>query len=321
MMKSRHFAKLTRIRGGCSNSPMRPQDAAAKIVELSPLLNADLMRARLAEAPKTSQLGGRIGVPGRRSRGPRRAHPRVTGGEMAERTCSIDGCEKPHLARGFCKKHYRQWRKSTDLLPSPPPCLIEGCLRLKGENRQGWCDLHYHRWKRHGDPLMVILPDGRRSRWPDRTAEERFWERVNLHGPAPDARPDLGPCWLWMAWLDRQGYGWFGDIGAHRFSWELSNGAAIPDGLQIDHLCFVRNCVNPWHLEAVTPWVNTMRSASWGARNASKTHCPAGHPYSGDNLILENDGRRKCRSCRTARDRVRYPAKYEAFKRRLSAAT
>ena len=77
---------------------------------------------------------------------------------------------------------------------------------------------------------------------------ERFWNQV-------DAR---GPCWLWTGLLDRDGYGKWGKRGllAHRFAWSELVGEPPP---MFDHLCRVRRCVNPDHLEPVTPRVNAQR--------------------------------------------------------------
>jgi len=107
-------------------------------------------------------------------------------------------------------------------------------------------------------------------------------------------------CWIWTAALS-DGYGQIEEKGkfkwAHRISYEIHKGN-IPAGLQIDHLCRIRCCVNPEHLEAVSPKENVRR----GLKGVLKTHCPKGHPYSGSNLYLIPKGGRDCRTCRSAAD-------------------
>lgn len=121
-----------------------------------------------------------------------------------------------------------------------------------------------------------------------------------------------GECWEWTGTRNNRGYGTFSlyfsgrkpspykSILAHRFSYESFIGP-IPDGLQIDHLCRVRHCVNPNHLEPVTARENTFRSAkSASVINDAKTHCPQGHPLSGPNLGFKKSKRGKpARYCRT----------------------
>lgn len=114
-----------------------------------------------------------------------------------------------------------------------------------------------------------------------------------------------GGCWLWTAYVGPEGYGrirWNGrQPVAHRVVFELLVGP-VADGLQIDHLCRVRRCVNPAHLEPVTPLENVHRSTSadyW----LSKTHCPRQHPYTAANTYVTKRGGRTCRTC--ARDKMR----------------
>lgn len=111
-------------------------------------------------------------------------------------------------------------------------------------------------------------------------------------------------CWLWTA-SSAAGYGRFhphrGINGlAHRWSYEYHVGE-IPEGLQIDHLCRVRSCVNPDHLEPVTPRVNTLRGISVPAINAVRDECVNGHPFTLDNTYFKTTNRgtneRHCREC------------------------
>lgn len=110
-------------------------------------------------------------------------------------------------------------------------------------------------------------------------------------------------CWIWIGTKDSSGYGQFGynkkNVRAHRFSYELFIDN-IPDGLIIDHLCRNRLCVNPKHLEPVTYKENNRRGETGkitGLKNKQKTHCPQGHPYSDDNLIVWKNGSRACKIC------------------------
>ena len=143
-----------------------------------------------------------------------------------------------------------------------------------------------------GERVSVTLGDAR--------LPKRFWTKV---------RVDENGCWRWLASVTDRGYANFdfngGKRRAHRVSYQELVGP-IPDGLVVDHLCRVRDCVNPAHLEAVTIWENTLRSTSPTAELSRRTHCPKGHPLSGSNLAayrLKLDGRRNCKTCN--RDRTR----------------
>jgi len=111
---------------------------------------------------------------------------------------------------------------------------------------------------------------------------------------------DASGCWLWTGHVTRSGYVQLklpsGRVYAHRWAYETFVGP-IPDGLQLDHLCRVRHCVNPAHLEPVTPSENTRRGTSPAAWNATKTHCIRGHAFDEANTIRVRAGR-ECRSCR-----------------------
>ena len=95
-------------------------------------------------------------------------------------------------------------------------------------------------------------------------------------------------CWLWIGKINIDGYGVYADQRAHRVSFEKFKGP-VPLGLEIDHLCSVRNCVNPSHLEAVTHKENVRRGnlgAVTRARQMGKTHCPQGHEYNEINTYI-----------------------------------
>lgn len=120
---------------------------------------------------------------------------------------------------------------------------------------------------------------------------------------------DESGCWVWGGCCTR-GYGVI-TVGStkdnsrrtrrvHRLVYELLVGP-IPAGLELDHLCRVRGCANPAHLEAVTHRENVLRGEGLPARNAVKTHCPQGHRYTADNTYLTCRGGRMCRTCSKAR--------------------
>jgi hypothetical protein len=128
--------------------------------------------------------------------------------------------------------------------------------------------------------------------------QPRFWIKV----------VDTGTCWLWTGTRARNGYGRFRkdhggpSFAAHRLAYELLVGP-IPEGHDLDHLCRVRRCVNPAHLEPVTRAVNLARGSTehWGA-NRNKDRCDNGHEMTEANTYVRPDrpNRRECRKCRRA---------------------
>lgn len=117
--------------------------------------------------------------------------------------------------------------------------------------------------------------------------------------------PNSG-CWLWERGLNSAGYGMHAQRRvmrlAHKLAYEAINGA-VPQGLELDHLCRVRCCINPDHLEAVSRRTNTLRGETRPAENVLKDRCPKGHPYAGGNLYTRANGHRVCRACAAERAR------------------
>ena len=129
--------------------------------------------------------------------------------------------------------------------------------------------------------------------------EKRFWAKVQVG--------QTSECWLWSGPCTPQGYGryWAGKnkVYPHRLAYELLVGP-IPEGLTIDHLCRNPRCVNPAHLEPVTPRENTLRGYGLAALHAAKTHCLRGHPFDEENTRVYRGGRH-CRKCCALRQRAR----------------
>jgi len=149
----------------------------------------------------------------------------------------------------------------------------------------------------------ISMPRGiyprRYEQYSRRPILERLLEKIEIGGD----------CWLWTGAQSSAGYGSIGagtgtkTIPTHVVMYQAEFGP-VPDGLEIDHLCRVRRCCNPNHLEAVTHLEN-VRRGNGGQHWRNKTHCPTGHPYNEENTYVSPRGRRHCRTCERVRNRSR----------------
>lgn len=129
------------------------------------------------------------------------------------------------------------------------------------------------------------------KRYRGKTAVERLHESYAV---------DVNGCWVWQRPLNWAGYGQMAFDGqrhtAHRAAYLLLVGP-VPDGMDLDHLCRNRACVNPDHMEPVTRSENLRRGESGGWRR-QLTACPKGHPYDETNTYHRRDRLgRECREC------------------------
>lgn len=201
------------------------------------------------------------------------------------RVCSIEGCEYSVKANKLCHAHNARLQRGQDLNTpirrrTKRFCDAPGCKRE--HHSGGWCAAHYRR-TRNGVPV-----NGRSPR--------HLWFKDGETG-----------CWVWVARLDKDGYGLIDldnrTIRAHRWMYAQHAGD-IPEGMTVDHICFVRSCVNPDHLRLLSHAENARMQ-----RSALKTHCVHGHEYTDANTYLRRDGGRDCRAC--IRDRAK---KYQSRK-------
>lgn len=124
--------------------------------------------------------------------------------------------------------------------------------------------------------------------------------------------PNKRGCWEWTSTLSKAGYGkiWYEgkQIPAHRMAWAIHRGP-IPKGAMICHICDNPKCVNPLHLYIGDGFTNQQDAVNRKRhKEARKTHCPKGHPYSISNTYLWRN-QRACRKCRYTLNKVRYENK------------
>lgn len=202
-----------------------------------------------------------------------------------------------------------EWRSKNNRVSTARSCDKPPSLRCTHNPREQWvCSLH-------GSAHLRGLPSRRCV-----TADHELIDPMDPEFWAFVDRTDT--CWLWTgpsttAPVSHGGltYGrflrWGGYKYAHRYAYELLVGP-IADGLVIDHLCRVTLCVNPAHLEPVTPMENVGRGSA-----ATKTHCKQGHPLA---PRLPGARQRRCLVCKSEGSRRAYYRDPEATRARTAAS-
>ncbi|MEU1043889.1 hypothetical protein ABZ400_01880 [Streptomyces sp. NPDC005897] len=202
--------------------------------------------------------------------------------------------------------------------------ICEGCgNEVTGKIRRGRCEPCY---RRHLKQVKKSTPQGARTR-------REYQPRKPAARPAIDrilarTTPGWGGCVIYTGLLNEAGYGVISHegrpIGAHRLAY-LKLVGEIPPGQMLDHLCHSsdvtceggstcthRRCVNPSHLEPVSPVENNLRGRGRSAENFFKEKCVNGHPFTPENTLLQkrlrSDGNptRRCRECRRVANRKWY---------------
>lgn len=144
----------------------------------------------------------------------------------------------------------------------------------------------------------------------DRKLLTRFFSKIKID---PNMSYKGVPCWLWTGCINKVSkYSEFHFEGrtasGHRIAHALFVNADIPVKAHSDHLCRVRRCVNPAHLEIVSHRINCLRGVGAPAKNANKTHCPRGHPFSPNNTFrpTKQPTWRGCLTCKREQQRNKY---------------
>lgn len=177
---------------------------------------------------------------------------------MARGICTQDQCEEFVYGHGLCATHYHQAKRRKEL-PSSKLCSYDGCDNPYFGN--GYCGGHNYQLK-NGKTLQPLLHT--------LSEEEKFWRRVRK------GKPD--ECWEFTGYRNRKGYGRGNYKGrmwlSHRAAYTIAYGP-IPDGAQVDHMCWNRGCVNPGHLRFATNAQNgqnrkgASRNSTTGVRGVS----------------------------------------------------
>jgi hypothetical protein len=176
-------------------------------------------------------------------------------------------------------------------------CWCENHKPIREYNPGGLC------WCGCGQPAPLAKQTnkaiGSRIGEPLRYVRGHFQVRTQERYCIEDHGYEGGPCWIWQRHINDQGYGVVGRRGrAHRLMYEEMVGP-IPEGLELDHLCRVRACVNPAHLEPVTGAENVRRGNSPSVVTARALRCQRGHDLSSvEAWYVSPSGHRSCKECR-----------------------
>ena len=171
---------------------------------------------------------------------PRDLRGRFTPREAPRDTCTMEGCERPQVGRGLCKKHYLRLYRHGDTnlrritMPTRGPCAVDGCERLA--RARGMCTKHYRRLTKNGNPHVAST-----KQWP--SAKDRL---LNLCRKSSETS-----CWEFVGGHTRKGYGKLWHNGgmktAHRVAYEILVGP-VPEAKFVLHRCDNPSCLNPDHL-------------------------------------------------------------------------
>lgn len=185
-------------------------------------------------------------------------------------------------------------------------CSIEGCE--KRPNGRGWCGMHYSRWQKYGDPLHIsrgcsglTLEQHLLLRMDNSGGPDACWPWTGPVGPTGYGKLDLSS-WCGTRQAHRAVYLTF--VGELVDELQIDHGCHDPEVCEPGIDCPHRRCVNPAHLRPSSARENVLRGGGPSAINARATHCIHGHDLGPNgNVRREKNGKRRCRICE--RDRMR----------------